>query len=579
MSITTRRRRQRVVKRRWNRLAVIGTAGVLLAASVGLSNLRGGQAVVGRALSPDPISAAMRHSRPALTVAGGIWVLAGSLDRPRTVLVVAHTTILGDQLWQVGLRWANGQPEVTRTQDLTAAGVTINQVVVRHADVMTLEAYGNQIQAVRVWNTVSGDHATFGFAVPVAAAAITAPSTIPGVMRVRFQEQNDSSWHIATVVIGDRTSTSRSPWLVSATPASNHHSLFIRVVEETRQILGSGVVAALENAWYGTVDWVHQTLWSLGLEKVPPISLVHLPPPAQSSLPLITMKELRRRIVPLPPNLSIPPSWPHPAGAGVWQPVGPLVGGMPSMEETYLAPDPARPYAVVALVWINTAALHLHLVAGTTEPVSVSGIHGPGEIPPSVSVRERVAAAFNSGFKSNSGPFGEVVDGVTYSPPVPGLATVAIYANHQVKLGTWGQSIVPDSQLVSLRQNLPLLVRHGVLNPHIGQQAYWGLTVNNAIRVWRSGLGILPDGNLIYAAGSPLSARRLALALQTAGVVNAMELDINSYWVTFNFYSWTGQGLVGTKLLSGMTRSADRYLTPGTRDFFYLTVPAGSTGQ
>jgi hypothetical protein len=46
-----------------------------------------------------------------------------------------------------------------------------------------------------------------------------------------------------------------------------------------------------------------------------------------------------------------------------------------------------------------------------------------------------------------------------------------------------------------------------------------------------------------------------------------MELDINSYWVTFISYALRG-ARDPSNLLPGMTRGPDRYLTPDDRDFF-----------
>ncbi len=46
-----------------------------------------------------------------------------------------------------------------------------------------------------------------------------------------------------------------------------------------------------------------------------------------------------------------------------------------------------------------------------------------------------------------------------------------------------------------------------------------------------------------------------------------MELDINSYWISFNTYAAPG-ALQPSKLLEGTERPADRYLTPDDRDFF-----------
>jgi hypothetical protein len=46
-----------------------------------------------------------------------------------------------------------------------------------------------------------------------------------------------------------------------------------------------------------------------------------------------------------------------------------------------------------------------------------------------------------------------------------------------------------------------------------------------------------------------------------------MELDINSYWVSFNTYAAAG-ALRPAKLLAETERPATRYLTPDDRDFF-----------
>jgi hypothetical protein len=80
-------------------------------------------------------------------------------------------------------------------------------------------------------------------------------------------------------------------------------------------------------------------------------------------------------------------------------------------------------------------------------------------------------------------------------------------------------------------------------------------------------VGVDAHGNLIFAAANDQTAQSLAEILQRAGAVRAMELDINSEWVTFNFYGGWGAHLP-TKLLPGMNREAKRYLEPDDRDFF-----------
>ena len=85
--------------------------------------------------------------------------------------------------------------------------------------------------------------------------------------------------------------------------------------------------------------------------------------------------------------------------------------------------------------------------------------------------------------------------------------------------------------------------------------------------MWRSGIGIDRRGNLIYAAANYQTVHSLAEILIHAGAVRAMELDINSYWISFNTYGVPG-AREPAKLLEETERPADRYLSPDDRDFF-----------
>jgi hypothetical protein len=87
-------------------------------------------------------------------------------------------------------------------------------------------------------------------------------------------------------------------------------------------------------------------------------------------------------------------------------------------------------------------------------------------------------------------------------------------------------------------------------------------------------VGVDARGNLIYAAADDQTAQSLAEILQRAGAVRAMELDINSEWVTFNFYGTPGAS-DPNKLLPDMTRDATRYLVPDDRDFFAVYARRG----
>jgi hypothetical protein len=105
------------------------------------------------------------------------------------------------------------------------------------------------------------------------------------------------------------------------------------------------------------------------------------------------------------------------------------------------------------------------------------------------------------------------------------------------------------------------------LNPSLSDGPQWGATLGNAIRVWRSGLGIDRHGNLIYAAANDMTVGSLAQVLRRAGAVRAMELDINVYWTSFITYRHPG-AKGAANLVASMDRSNQRYLTTEDRDFF-----------
>ena len=143
------------------------------------------------------------------------------------------------------------------------------------------------------------------------------------------------------------------------------------------------------------------------------------------------------------------------------------------------------------------------------------------------------------------------------------------YSDGSVDVIDWRHSAGIPHGVSFARQNLPLIVEAGRPSPNITNDAEWGATVGNAILVWRSAIGVDRHGNLIYAAGEDQTVASLARALIRAGAIRAMELDINSYWVTFVSYGVPG-ALDPNKLLEGMERPASRYLEPDDRDFFAL---------
>jgi hypothetical protein len=251
-------------------------------------------------------------------------------------------------------------------------------------------------------------------------------------------------------------------------------------------------------------------------------------------------------------------------GEGVWVPGESWSGPDSPVQITQFRSDPNYPQMVAGVVRIDTGRTWIALYPGRLEP-SVSLPRGPMEVPQAA--RSRLLATFNSAFKLEDSGGGFAVDGQTYAPLKPGLATIVAYANGRVDIQAWsGGSDIPAGVRFA-RQNLPLIVEGGQPNPNLSDGPAWGATLGNAVRVWRSGVGVDAGGNLIYAAANDQTVGSLAEILIRAGAVRAMQLDINSYWVTAITYA---QRLAGqpSNLLPGMTRGADRYLTPDDRDFF-----------
>jgi hypothetical protein len=263
-----------------------------------------------------------------------------------------------------------------------------------------------------------------------------------------------------------------------------------------------------------------------------------------------------------PPNVA-PLLQPALPGEGVWTPTENWSGVGAPVQITQFRSDPNYPRMVAGVAWIDTARTWVRFYPGRLQP-SVSMPRGPMEVPPSA--RLRLLATFNSAFKLEDSGGGFAFGGRTYAPMKPGMATLVGYADGRVDVEAWRGGADAPGYVQFARQNLPLIVSGGRANPNLSDGPEWGATLGNAVRVWRSGIGVDGRGDLIYAAANDQTVGSLAQILIRAGAVRAMQLDINSYWVTFISYAQRGAGSP-TSLLPGMTRGPERYLTPDDRDF------------
>lgn len=363
--------------------------------------------------------------------------------------------------------------------------------------------------------------------------------------------------------------------------------------EILRGILGDQAVAMLENITFKIDDQVKSLEYRFGLAKsqtpwvvnqvpantplpAPQTKTKDIPIQVPRNAPLVSTAPRIQPIIPVarpwvPQNL---PALGSLSGEGVWTPYLTGPSGRVVAYRTFLQPDPARPYAVVAIVAFNLQDSQLHFVLGTHEPYA-KGVtqRGTGTIPAADLQSGNLLAAFNGGFKVEQGGFGAMADGIQAVPPRNGLATLAFYHNGQIQIGVWGQDINPSPDLVAYRQNGLMIVQMGQLTSQIDDPRYWGYTITRSTVTWRSAIGLDASRKILYYfAGPYLNINTLAAAIQDAGVQTAMELDINNYWVHFNSFTYQSGVLKPVPLMKAMTDGADRFLRPYDRDFFYLTA-------
>lgn len=254
---------------------------------------------------------------------------------------------------------------------------------------------------------------------------------------------------------------------------------------------------------------------------------------------------------------------------GVWQAVGPTFGGSPAMYATQVRPDSIHTSLLDGLVWIDPKLARFETHPGLQEP------GGTWATPPQVPTNERLAllAAFNGGFRMQDARGGFYLEGKAQKPLRDGAASFVITKDGTATIGQWGRDMKMTPEVVSVRQNLDLIVDGGqpVAGLDDNSNGKFGATLGNKVLVWRSAVCVDADGGIIYGYGDGLGALSLAQLMTRAGCQRAMELDINPGWTSFNFYGATTAGdpstVVGTKLLPDQHKPANRYLTNDSRDF------------
>ncbi|HVX20630.1 MAG TPA: phosphodiester glycosidase family protein [Acidimicrobiales bacterium] len=343
-------------------------------------------------------------------------------------------------------------------------------------------------------------------------------------------------------------------------------SLGARFAEWAREHGGASVVNWAENQWYSH----HQPK----VGGKPPAGSFHRPAPTTTTtaggpphLP--------------PPAPMRPPASPPIAGEGAWSPAGRTVGGVPAVYVTTVRPDAVHTSYVVGVAWMDTRLLRATLYSGSQIPGGGPYTHTAPVQPPAA---RRLVAAFNAGFLMPAADGGYYTDGRTVLPLRTGAASFVVYRDGTATVGQWGRDVGMGPDVVSVRQNLDLLVDDGQPVPglDVADTTQWGATLGNAVYVWRSGLGVTADGALVYVGGPGLNITDLADLLVRAGAVRAMELDINTTWVNYTTYDPPTAGgpaaaANGTELLPAMAGSPGRYFQAWwARDFITMSTAAGT---
>jgi len=272
-----------------------------------------------------------------------------------------------------------------------------------------------------------------------------------------------------------------------------------------------------------------------------------------------------------PGPLRSPAAVPAP-GEGIWKPLGPTVGGIQGAYTTLIRPDATNTAFFDAVVWFDPTILCLRQYPGLKIPGA------PWDRPPFVEPEHQtqLVAAFSAGFRIQDSRGGMILGQQTLSPMINGKATLAIDQNGVPKIGAWGTDITATQNLDSARQNLELIVINAMPATELATDpnAHWGFTgPRNKPAVWRSGIGIRADGSIVWVGGDRLSVETLAETLVRAGAITGMQLEINKPWVQLNTYAANADGRVhGTKLLTGMQHTGDRWLTEDSRDFIAVFI-------
>ncbi len=252
---------------------------------------------------------------------------------------------------------------------------------------------------------------------------------------------------------------------------------------------------------------------------------------------------------------------------GVWQPAGRPVATCSAMYVTFVRPDNVHTSYTTAIAWMDPKLLRATLYSGSQIPGG-----GPFKYSAPISAHQALSlvGAFNAGFRMGDSRGGYYTDHKLVAPLVKGKASAVVYRDGTMDVGNWGSELTMNPNVVSVRQNLSLLVDHGHVVPGLdtNDTSRWGATLGGTAFVWRSGFGVTANGAEIYVGGPSLSITSLAEVLQRAGCVRAMEFDINVDWVNFSYYNPSIGQLAAPLNGDMLLNTASEQMSGGTSRYF-----------
>ncbi|MEY9933278.1 hypothetical protein ABH926_007931 [Catenulispora sp. GP43] len=259
-------------------------------------------------------------------------------------------------------------------------------------------------------------------------------------------------------------------------------------------------------------------------------------------------------------------------GEGEWRVLAADSHGEPVVQGTMLRA--AGTSSPVAIAWIKESAARFELHPGYAQP-------GGSWSQPDMLPRDRrdgLVATWNGGFLMGDSGGGFYLGGKQHGPLVPGVAAEVFRRDGSFTVGVWGRDAQLGPDIVGVRQQRQLMIDGGRIAGDIDSLFTWGVTDGGATYVRRSGVGVTAAGDVVFALGPTMSPRSLATALQQAGAVRAMELDINISWPSFMAYdSSANPGDPRPFKWGDYPRSAERYFSHSARDF--VAVYARATGS